>query len=370
LPGHEGRIALISFSGKYMVRYMSEESFKLTSQAAKELSQLGAAKGGKARAKALSSEERSRIAREAVEARWRNAGKPRVLRATHKGSFEQDFGIDVECYVLDDDARTAVISQRGMGQALGFSKQGGGRLPRFISGKSIAPYLGLELREKLNNPLIFQGPPAVSGSPSIDKIHGFDVTLLIDVCKAIVAAEGDGKLLANQKNIAKQAHVILNASAKAGIKGLVYALAGYDVTKEEVIAAFKFYVREEARDYEKEFPDQLYEEWYRLYQLPKPERNKPWKFMHLTVDQVYRPLAKSNGKILELTKVQREKGNARWKRLHQFLSEIGVKALRTQLGQLLGIARISKSKTEYEGYFQTLFGEQFEMFNQSGEGKA
>lgn len=336
-------------------------------EAAKALSSLGASKGGIARAKALSPEERSRIGKEAVEARWRKAGKlrpSRELQATHKGSFKEEFGIDVECYVLNDEARTAVISQRGMGRALGYSPQSAGRFPRFINSKNIAPYLGPELREKLENPLIFQGPPTVQGSPFIDKIHGFDVTLLIDVCKAIVAAEADGKLSPNQRGIVKQAHVILNASAKAGIKGLVYALAGYDATREEVIAAFKFYVREEARDYEKEFPDQLYEEWYRLYELPKPERNRPWKFMHLTVGQVYKPLARSSGKILELTKSQRENSKARWKRLHQFLSEIGVKALRTQLGQLLGIARISKTKDEYEGYFQRLFGEQYSLFEE------
>ncbi|MFZ0481165.1 MAG: P63C domain-containing protein, partial [Terriglobales bacterium] len=120
-------------------------------------------------------------------------------------------------------------------------------------------------------------------------------------------------------------------------------------------------------EYEKEFPDQLYEEWYRLYGLPKPERNRPWKFMHLTVDQVYRPLAKSNGKIFELTKTQRENSSARWKRLHQFLSEIGVKALRTQLGQLLGIARISKTKGEYERHFKTLFGGQIELFDEESK---
>lgn len=332
------------------------------SDAAKALSSLGAHKGGKARAKALSAEERSRIAREAVEARWRNAGKLReVPRATHKGSFKQDFGIDVECYVLNDEAHTAVISQRGMGQALGFSANSGSRFPRFINGKVIASHLGPELLQKLQNPLIFQGPQAGLGSPPMEKIYGFDVTLLIDVCKAIVAAEAGGKLSRNQ-NRAKQAHVILNASAKAGIKGLVYALAGYDATREEVIAAFKFYVREEAREYEKEFPDQLYEEWYRLYQLPKPEKNRPWKFKHLTVEQVYRPLAKSNGKILELTQEQRRNSSSPWSRLHQFLSEIGVKALRTQLGQLLGIARISQNREEYEGFFQRLFGDQLTLF--------
>jgi Ni/Co efflux regulator RcnB len=115
--------------------------------------------------------------------------------------------------------------------------------------------------------------------------HGYDATILIDLCKAVLQARSTGKLLRRQQHIANQAQVIVNASAKTGIKGLVYALSGYDATKEEVIAAFRLFVREEARD-EKEFPNQLYTEWYRLYQLQKPDRNKPWKFMHLTVNQV------------------------------------------------------------------------------------
>jgi hypothetical protein len=337
------------------------------SDAAKTLSLLGAAKGGAARAKALSPEERSRIAREAVETRWRNAGKLRLpergnLQATHKGNFEEEFGFDVDCYVLNDEFKTAVISQRGMGAAIGLG-QGGSRLPKFIQGQKIAPYVGHELREKLSKPLIFLGPSVGTNVQPPTPIYGYDVTILIDICKSISQAEADGKLLKSQVNIARQAHIILNASAKAGIKGLVYALSGYDATREEVVAAFKFYVCEEAREYEKEFPDQLYEEWYRIYELPKPERNKPWKFMHLTVGQVYRPLAKSSGKILELTKSQRENSKARHKRLHQFLSEIGVKALRTHLGQLLGIARISTSKVEYERFFQKLFGEQLDLFD-------
>jgi hypothetical protein len=346
---------------------------KLTnnSEAAKALSLLGASKGGEARAKSLSSEERSRIAREAVEKRWANAGKLRPeserlgLRFTHKGSFEKEFGIDVECYVLNDENKTAVISQRGMGEALGFSKQSGGRFPRFISGKAIADYLGPELKQKLENPLVFQPSPAVPNSQMMDKIHGFAATLLIDVCRAIIKAEADGKLKQNQANIAKQAHIIVNASAKAGIQGLVYALSGYDATRDEVVAAFKRFVQEEAREYEKEFPDALYEEWYRLYNIPKPIRNKPWKFMHLTVDQVYKPLAKSSGKVLKLARESRSQSGDPHTRLHQFLTEIGVKALRTQLGQLLGIARIARSEDEYEEYFHRLFGEQLDLFRKN-----
>jgi hypothetical protein len=340
---------------------MVDEPFTLTSEAAKELSRLGAAKGGLARANKLSPEERSASARKAVQARWEKAGKLPLPRATHKGNFKEDFGIDVDCYVLNDDAKTAVISQRGMGQAIGLGESGS-RLPRFIEGKAISGFVGPELREKLAQPLIFQA--RVGGPETLTQVHGYDVTILIDLCKTITNAEADGKLLRSQANVAKQAHIILNASAKAGIKGLVYALAGYNATREETIAAFKLYVREEAREYEKEFPDQLYDEWYRLYGLPKPDRNKPWKFKHLTVDQVYRPLAKSSGKILTLTKEQRKNSKSRWKRLHQFLSEIGVKALRTHLGQLLGIARISKTRQQYERNFQTLFGEQFRIFEE------
>lgn len=134
-----------------------------------------------------------------------------------------------------------------------------------IRGAKIAPHVGAELAEKLANPLVFQWSSQVPrSSPTVT--YGYDVTFLIDLCKSVLAASDAGAIRGERyQHIVKQAHVVLNASAKLGIKALVHALAGYDATKEDVIAAFKFYVREEARAYEKEFPDQLYEEWYRLF---------------------------------------------------------------------------------------------------------
>jgi hypothetical protein len=191
-------------------------------------------------------------------------------------------------------------------------------------------------------------------------VFGYEATILIDVCKAILHAQAQGKL--RNQVIAQQAAIIIGASAKSGIQGLVWKLAGYDATREEVIAAFKQFVQEEARDYEREFPPQLYSEWYRLYELQRPERGRPWKAKHLTVDHVWWPLAKSSGKIYELTQAEKASNPAnRHKKLHQFLSEVGVKTLRTHLGQVLGIARISKSKEEYERHIRTLFGDQLEL---------
>jgi len=72
-------------------------------------------------------------------------------------------------------------------------------------------------------------------------------------------------------------------------------------------------------------------------------------------------LAKSSGKILQLTQAQRASSDERYKKLHQFLSEIGVKALRQHLGQLLGIAQISKDKHEYEKHIKKVFGDQHQF---------
>ncbi|WP_201028764.1 hypothetical protein, partial [Rhodanobacter sp. FW510-R10] len=97
--------------------------------------------GGQARALALSPEQRKEIAMTAAAARW----KERPLQATHKGNFEKDFGINVDCYVLNDAGKTAVISQRGMGDALGLTSSGQAFI-RFTAGKSIAPFLGAEVQ--------------------------------------------------------------------------------------------------------------------------------------------------------------------------------------------------------------------------------
>jgi P63C domain-containing protein len=309
--------------------------------------------GGLARKDALSPDARKAIAEKAALARW-------GAKATHRGNFKDQFGIDVDCYVLDDVQKTAVISQRGMGAALGMGISGS-RLPMFVNSKRMSSYVGQELREKLENPLVFQAAGRGQNFekfPPQAKVNGYDVTILIDVCKAVVSAEAAGQKV--NPSVVRQAHVILSASAKAGIKGLVYALAGYDPTREQVIEAFKYYVREEAREYEKEFPDLLYQEWYRLYQLPKLEGSqRPFKFKHLTVEHVWHPLARSSGKVYQLTQTRRAENKAdRWKKLHQFLSEIGVKTLRTHLGQVLGIARISRTKDEYEAHINQVFGDQ------------
>jgi len=320
--------------------------------------------GGEARAEALLPERRSEIAQKAAIARW----GARPTGATHRGNFKEKLGIDVDCYVLDDAEKTAVISQRGMARALGMGS-GGRAFPRFLSSRAMAGTAGAELGEKIGNPIKFQWlnrgaeepVNGVGGEPP-RPIYGFDATLLIDICNAIIAAESKGPLKASRyAKIVQQAHIIVGASAKSGIKGLVYALAGYSPSAEEVIAAFKLYVQEEAKKYEPEFPNELYVQWHRLYDIPVPVRGKPWHFKYLTVGHVYHPLAKSSGKLLTLLRALKSKDGDRQKKLFQFLNDVGTRALRMHLGRVLEMAESSGTKLEYERKITTRFGGQPEL---------
>ena len=315
--------------------------------------------GGEARAEILPPKRRSEIAQNAAVARW----GPKMVYASHRGNFKDRLGIDVDCYVLADNHKTAMISQLGMAAALGLKPRGQVFL-RFVNSQAMADSVSTELRKKLENPLRFQAGGRGTGEPPAI-VYGLDATLLIDICNAISDAASRGKFkgkgTARYQPIIHQAQIIIGASAKSGIRDLVYALSGYSPSTEEVIAAFKAYVQEEARKYEPEFPAQLYMEWHRLYEIPIPVRGRPWHFKHLTVNHIYHPLANSSGRVLELLRALRANDGDRQKKLFQFLNEIGARALRMHIGRVLEMAEDSDSKDQYEQRITRRFGRQLEL---------
>ncbi len=314
----------------------------------------GRAKGAIALAKSMTPQQLKERAAKGAAARWKKA-----LHATHKGNFQAHLGVDVECYVLNDPGKTAVISQAGMARALGISPRGN-VFARFTSSQAMADFVMAETVAKLENPLSFQwGSGGAEQPPSLHK--GFDAALLIDICNAIAAASAAGKLGKRYEKIVQQAAIITGASAKSGIRYFVYALAGYSPSTEEVITAFKHYVREEAKKYEQEFPNELYMQWHRLYEIPVPVRGKSWHLMHLTVRHIYYPLAKSNGKILELMRALKASDGDRKKKLFQFLNDVGARALRMHIGRVYEMAESSTTKQEYDAKIVARFGGQQEL---------
>jgi hypothetical protein len=282
---------------------------------------------------------------------------------THTANMKEIFGVDVDCYILDDSAgRIRVIGQRGMTSALAIKGAGSTGFMRTMSSKSLSRYIDSELRLKIDNPIEFGLFPGGIGK-------GYKATILIDVCKAISAADQAGDLAPSQKNLAVQAAIIVNASAKFGIDNLIDRLTGFDDKRENYIEAFKVYVREEAAEYQKQFPRDFYDVCYQVYGLEcKHGKNHPQFFSYLTRNYVYSPLADSNGAILEnldkknpVIKKPDGKGGYRKYKLHQFLEEVGIAALQNQIGQFIAVGRLSRNKYELKRNFEKIQGRPVQM---------
>ena len=286
------------------------------------------------------------------------------LKAIKKGNFKEVFGIDVEYFILDDDKKSVVISQREMGRAIKLIKKqedAGSRIKTFIGSNFMSNFIGKKTIENLDKYIVFT---ALDGGKNR---HGFSVDILIDICNAIIKASlHDDNILKNYKETAQQAQIIVNACAKSGITNIAYALAGYRPEIHEILEGFKrFLVEEIARAYEKTFPVELYLEWAKIYNFPlKAGKNFNVKCRWLTIDNVYRPLARSNGKILEMLKDKKASDiHGSNKKLFQYLNEeVGTVELKKHLSSLLTIAKLAKgNRTKYENDFAEIFGGQLQF---------
>ena len=117
--------------------------------------------------------------------------------------------------MLNDASKTAVISQRGMAQAIGFSRRGS-RLTVFVNSQTMDGYIGRDLKDKIEKPLVFQpSTAAAANSVSPGRAHGYDAAILIDLCNSILEAKADGKLKSKRyQRMAEQAQLIISASAR------------------------------------------------------------------------------------------------------------------------------------------------------------
>ena len=102
------------------------------------------------------------------------------------------------------------VQRNGVHMIVHLLAERGGAIQAFVRSKVMADFVGSEIRKKLENPLKFQVRPVASEN-LVSIAYGYDVALLIDICKAIVAAEAAGSLTSRQASAAAQAHTILGA---------------------------------------------------------------------------------------------------------------------------------------------------------------
>lgn len=306
--------------------------------AAKALGALGASKGGTARAKKLSAEKRSEIARAAVEARWAKAGKKPVPQATHTGELKIG-DASIPCAVLEDGTR--LLTQWGFYRAIGRSGRPAGgwgsdveKVAPFLALDNLKPYVSKELADS-TKPIIFRVPRG-------GKAYGYRAESLPKVCEVYLSARQDNALLKTQLKFAQACEILTRGLAHVGIIALVDEATGYQAerARDALAKILEAFVAKELRKWVKTFPTDFYEELFRLRNLRYDGSvKKPQYIGHLTNDLVYSRLAP--GVLTELKRVtpRDQKGRPK-QQLHRRLSgDVGHPKLLEHLASVTALMR-------------------------------
>ena len=323
--------------------------------AAKAFSMLGASKGGNARAAKLSPEERSEIAKRAVEARWAKSksvdSRVEPPKATHAGVVKIG-DIELPCAVLEGGVR--VFTQEGFLQAIGRSKKAPGvtrpvlsgeeteveQLPAFLDASNLKQFISQELIRS-SKPILFK--PLSSGTVA----KGFRVELLPLVCRVYLEARDAGVLTKGERfgqmRIAAQCDILVRGLATVGIVALVDEATGYQsVRPQDALAEIlEKFISKELAKWAKMFPDEFYEQMFRLrgWQYSPDTSQRPILAAKLTNDLVYSRLAP--GVLDELQSITPKDTKGRRKhKYHQRLTEdVGNPRLREHLASVITLMR-------------------------------
>ena len=354
--GMKSRIFLYSFAGKYTVLSMTDEPFKLTSDAAKKLSRLGAAKGGDARASRLTPERRQEIARAAVEARWLKAGKLPMPRASHTGEIKLG-DIAIPCAVLEDGTRVLwqqeflrAIGRTGRAAASAVGK-GSLQLPVFLRAENLKPLITPDLVEA-STPIPFRGSGIVSGRGGI--AYGFKAELLPQVCSVFLEASDKGILKSNQRHIYERCKILIRGLAVVGITALIDEATGYqDARAKDALAKIlEAFIAKELRKWISTFPVDYYKELFRLRgwrfpDLPADQRKRPILVGKITNDVVYDRLAPGVRQELNRLTPRDDKGRLKHKLFQRPTENVGNPRLREHLASITALMRASDTWPQF-----------------------
>jgi cytochrome c1 len=338
------------------------------SEAARQLSALGASKGGRARANVLTAEERSEIARTASRKRWENAGKEiavpepdepdeiTLVGVANPGEMPHSMlrgnltmgNTTFECHVLNDPEHSRVLTAR--------------EVVRTITGRSSAPtsiHQYLEripgyMPEKIKSRTIQFIVPGFT-KPAV----GYDATLLLEICELYLDARAAGKLRASQQKLATNAEIIVRACAKVGIIALVDEATGFQKLRQKHALQIKLqaYISEDMQEWVKVFPDEFWFELARLEGIRYSPRNRPLRWGKYVMAFVYDAIDGDVGdKLREINPDPHYRKNH-----HQWLKQFGKEAVHRQIGSVIAIMKLCSDMPEFRRKFEHVFAKTHQL---------
>lgn len=313
--------------------------------------------GGKARAKALSEEEKSEIGRLGAFKRWKK--KTARRRAVAEAPLRFAGGaIEFEVAVLDDETR--VISERAFSRAIGAKRGGshwlrkkqnpdGANLPVFLSANNLRPFISMDLGAALSEPISYLTANGQIG-------NGIRAELIPQILEVWRKARDAGALTAAQQRFAAIADTIGRGLETLGIIALIDEATGYqDVRRKDAIARIlEAFVAKELRKWIPTFPLSFFRQVCRLKGIPFREDMKlPPYFGHLVNNLVYERLAPGVLDELRRKNPVTDTGRRKSKHFQWLTKDVGNPSLVFHLGKLEGIAE-GFANGDYAGFIKTL----------------
>jgi P63C domain len=311
--------------------------------------------GGKTRAKNLSPDQRSEIARQGARARWFRPELPegsRIPKAIALGVLPLG---EIPCAVLDDDENTRVLTQTGFLTAIGRAptpptpKQAHlVNLPAFLRSKNLEPFISNDLLSS-STPILFDTDQL--GGARGKYALGYKAELLPAVCWVYQEAKMSGKLLPSQMHIADACVQLLKGLTNVAINALVDEATGFqDIrAKNALIKILEKYVSQDAFPWVRTFDEDFYKEMFRLhgYSYDPYSIKRPMIFAKRTED-IYDRLAP--GVREELQKLVKRGPSGRPKeKLFQHLTENeGYRRLVEHLAGIKAIMKLSNNIRDYQ----------------------
>lgn len=290
-----------------------------------------------------------------------------ILKATHFGKLNIG-DKDLTCAVLEDGSR--IISKSAVFRAFGRTKRGRKKgevrvadmpeLPSFIDANNLSKYITGEVRELLFNPVVYK---AQNGR----EVEGYKAELIPLLCDVYLSARMDRVLTSSQENLAIASEILVRSLSKLGIVALVDEATGYqaDRDRDELQRLLSKYISKELLPWVKRFPDEFYQEMFRLrgWDYPTPSGQRPGIVGHYTNQFVYDHLPQGVKEELQRNNPSVSPGRRKWKH-HQFLTDnIGNVHLEKHLLKVVTLMQASDSWNEFIKKFNRVFGvvEQIEM---------
>jgi len=324
------------------------------------------AKGGKARARAMTEEQRIESARAAALARWSGD----LPKATHDGPLQLGDRVLIAA-VLANGKR--LLSQGTFLQAIGRSrtpKAGTGGfstvdgVPFFLQSEQLKPFISEELLMS-TTPILFR---LRNGQKTV----GYDAMLLPMVCEVYLKFRDE--CLEKQTRVpTKYAHIVeacdrlMRGLARYGIRAMVDQATGYqaDKAREDILKILEAYVAPGLMPWTRRFPHEFFAEVYRLHGWEyKAGSLKHPQYMGKFINKyIYEPLPPGVLEELKARLPKNEHGNRRAKLWQQLTIDTGIPHLDRQITTVLTIMRLSSDKSTFEQHFKMLFSKQQRLPN-------